>query len=70
SAKRVWAMKRLFAYIAARSLLPSELTDGFYTRVSHLLGGRTDGAHLRALVRRELARREERANDAATGGRS
>ncbi|MGH7297407.1 MAG: hypothetical protein ACRELB_20895 [Polyangiaceae bacterium] len=69
SAKRVWAMKRLFAYIAVRSMSPSDLSDGFYTRVSHLLGGRTDGAHLRALVRRELARREGRANDAATEGR-
>jgi hypothetical protein len=56
SAKRVWAMKRLFAYVAARPLSPSQLSDGFYARVSHLLGGRTDGAHLRALVRQEMAR--------------
>lgn len=70
SAKRVWSMKRLFGYIAVRGIRPSDLSDGFYARVSHLLGGRTDAAHLRALVRQELARCDERVKDAATEGRS
>ena len=70
SARRVWAMKRLLAYLAKRTLSPSELSDGFYARVSHLLGGRTDSAHVRALVRQEIARRERRLDDATNERRS
>jgi hypothetical protein len=60
SAMRVRAMKRLFAYLAKRALRPSDLSDAFYARVSHLLGGRADAAGLRALLRRELAGRPGR----------
>jgi hypothetical protein len=70
SAMRVRAMRRLLGYIAKRAVCPSHLSDAFYVRVSHALGGRTDQARLRLLLRRELARREgQRAGD-ATAGRS
>ena len=56
SAMRVRAMGRLLRYVAKRSLVASHLSDGFYVRVSHVLGGRTEQARLRALLRQEVDR--------------
>jgi hypothetical protein len=70
SALRVRAMGRLFAHLARRSLRPSQLSDAFYVRVSHAVGGRTDQARLRALVRRELANQAEGPTNVTTERRS
>jgi hypothetical protein len=69
SAKRVRAVRRLFGSIARKALPPSALSDGFYARVSHLAGGRTDAARLRALLQRELVRRGALRDGAALEGR-
>jgi hypothetical protein len=71
SALRVRAVRRLFATLAKRALRPSELSDAFYVRVSHVLGERrTDQARLRALLRRELDSQGAQGRDAAAPGRS
>jgi len=69
SAKRVRAVGRLFGYLARKTLAPSALSDAFYARVSHLVGGRTDAARLRALLQRELVRGGAQRDDAALEGR-
>ncbi len=40
SAGRIDRVRRLFAYLLKQGFLPSLLTDGFYVRGSHGLGGR------------------------------
>jgi hypothetical protein len=69
SAMRVRAMQRLLGYIAKRALCPSHLSDAFYVRVSHALGGRTDQARLRLLLRRELTRSNGPSASTVTAGR-
>jgi len=70
SALRVRALARLFGTLAKRALAPSALSDGFYVRVSHALGGRrTDQARLKALLRRELTGQAATGGDAALRGR-
>jgi hypothetical protein len=70
TAMRVRAMNRLFGHLAKRGLCPSRLSDAFYVRVSHVLGGRTEQTRLRALLRRELAPEAEGASLAALERRS
>jgi len=70
SATRMRAMKRLFAHLDRHALRPSDLSDGFYVRVSHAVGGRTDQARLRALLRRELGAQGEGRAGAAGEGRA
>jgi hypothetical protein len=70
SATRVRAMRRLFGSLARRALVPSVLSDGFYVRVSHAVGGRTDQARLRALLRLELTTQGAAGGDAALAGRA
>jgi hypothetical protein len=70
SAMRVRALTRLFGTLAKRALAPSGLSDGFYVRVSHALGGRrTDQARLKALLRRELTGQTAPGRDTALRGR-
>jgi len=40
SAGRIDRVRRLFGYLLEQGFLPSLLPDGFYVRVSHVLGGR------------------------------
>lgn len=40
SAGRIDRVRRLFGYLTKRGFQPSHLPDGFYVRVSHVLGGR------------------------------
>ncbi len=40
SAGRIDRVRRLFDYLIKRGFQPSLLPDGFYVRVSHVLGGR------------------------------
>ena len=70
SVTRVRAMRRLFGSLARRALAPSALSDGFYVRISHAVGGRTDQARLRALLRRELAGQAAHGAGATLVGRS
>jgi hypothetical protein len=67
---RVRAVTRLFGYLAKRAVEASSLSDGFYVRVSVLVGGRADAARLRALAREEISRRTAQSGIDAQRGRS
>jgi hypothetical protein len=67
---RVRAVTRLFGYLAKRAVQASSLSDGFYVRVSVLVGGRADAARLRALAREEISRRTAQSEVGAQRGRS
>ena len=58
SVLRARRVQRLLAYLVKRGPSPSLLSDGFYLRVSHMLGGRAvQQRQLLALVRAELRSR-------------